>query len=170
MTYDEILGMYGNLKIKEADLSRVDPEGEFDGLYSDGKIYIRSDLPTTAVKACTLAEEIGHYYTTAGNILDQNKIENRKQERRARGWAYELQVPIDALLEAYWAGIGSRYELAEFLDVPENFLQDALEYYKEKYGNCIGYHNYYINFDPLYISEKIEIKKEKGRKRKRRTP
>ena len=42
------------------------------GLYSDGTIAISTDMKTDAEKACVLAEELGHHYTTYGNILDQS--------------------------------------------------------------------------------------------------
>lgn len=50
------------------------------GLYIDGTITLNENLSTTSEKACILAEELGHYYTASGNILDQQ--ENRKQELR----------------------------------------------------------------------------------------
>ena len=31
-----------------------------------------------AEKACVLAEELGHHYTTIGDIIDQKESENRK--------------------------------------------------------------------------------------------
>lgn len=153
MTYDELLDEYDDLSINEVDLSEVDPEGKLDGLYSNGKIIIRKDLPTTTQKACILAEEIGHYYTTAGNILDPQDTENQKKENIARAWAYEQMVPLSALLEAYWAGLTTRYELAEFLDVTEPFLQDSLDYYREKHGEYYAIDNYLIYFDPLAVLE-----------------
>lgn len=42
------------------------------GLYCDGTIAISTDMKTDAEKACALAEELGHHYTTYGNILDQS--------------------------------------------------------------------------------------------------
>lgn len=50
-----------------------------DGLYCDGTIAIRKDIETSAEKACVLAEELGHYYTSHGNIINMNdvKTENR---------------------------------------------------------------------------------------------
>lgn len=53
------------------------------GLYADNIIWINKYLPTSVEKACILAEELGHHYTTAGDILDQNDIENCKQELKA---------------------------------------------------------------------------------------
>ncbi|MCL8206451.1 ImmA/IrrE family metallo-endopeptidase [Ligilactobacillus agilis] len=38
----------------------------------------------------TIAEEIGHYETSAGDIVDtENKLEQAKQERKARDWGYQ---------------------------------------------------------------------------------
>lgn len=38
------------------------------GLIKGNKIAIRQDIPTVE-RASVLAEELGHYYTTVGNIL-----------------------------------------------------------------------------------------------------
>lgn len=54
------------------------------GLYCDGVIALNSKFKDSAEKACVLAEELGHHYTTVGNILDQSDTNNRKQELRAR--------------------------------------------------------------------------------------
>ena len=65
-----------------------------DGLIKGRRIAIRQDIPTLAKKADVLAEELGHHYTTVGNILDQSVAEARKQERAARIWAYKLRIPL----------------------------------------------------------------------------
>jgi Zn-dependent peptidase ImmA (M78 family) len=83
-------------------------KGNLKGLYYDKVIALNKNLETTAEKCCVLAEELGHYYTSAGNILDQSKIENRKQERRARTWAYQKLVPLDKLVLAYKEGIRTK--------------------------------------------------------------
>lgn len=123
------------------------------GLYCDQIIAINKNIETTAEKACVLAEELGHYYTSAGNILDQSKVENRKQEKKARRWAYEKLVGIIKIIEAYKAGCRNRYELAEFLEVTEEFLENAITYYKEKYGMCYQIDNYILYFEPLTVFE-----------------
>ena len=58
-------------------------ESRTKGLCKGEKIGIRKEMTKTE-KACILAEEIGHYYTTTGNILDQRNTGNRKQEMKAR--------------------------------------------------------------------------------------
>ena len=59
------------------------------------------DIETQAEKSCVLAEEIGHYHTSSGNILDQNKVESRKQEYRARLYGYNLKIGLTGLISAY---------------------------------------------------------------------
>lgn len=121
------------------------------GLYADNVIWINCSIPTSIEKACILAEELGHYHTSAGNILDQTKIENRKQERKARAWAYKKLVPLSSIVQAYKEGISNYYELAEYLDVTEEFLNDALKWYQEKFGLCVPFDEHVIYFDPLRV-------------------
>lgn len=126
------------------------------GLYINGTIALNSSIETQAEKLCILAEELGHHYTTVGNILDQTKLENRKQEHRARAWAYNKLVGIVGLINAFRAGVRNMYELAEFLGVSEQFLKEALRYYYEKFGPYHEIDNYIICFEPLWIIEKQE--------------
>jgi len=154
MTYEKLLIENDHLKIREVDFSEVDPEGELDGLCVGKKIFIRKEL-SDREKACILAEELGHYFTTTGNILDQSKLENRKQERLARAWGYERLIGIIDLVNAYKNGIRNRYELAEYLGVNEEFIEDALNYYKEKYGLYYEIDNYIVYFEPLVVLRKF---------------
>lgn len=119
-----------------------------DGLIKGRRIAIRQDIPTLAKKADVLAEELGHYHTTVGNILDQSNTEARKQERAARIWAYNLRIPLLDLVKAYKAHCRNTFEMAEYLDVSEDTLIEALEFYRQKYGTGIMVGNYYIRFEP----------------------
>ncbi|MCI9883857.1 MULTISPECIES: ImmA/IrrE family metallo-endopeptidase [Bacillus] len=125
------------------------------GLYGDNVIWINRTL-SSVEKTCTLAEELGHHFTTYGNILDQTKLKNRKQELRAREWGYKLLFPLERLIDAQKEGIRNRFELAEYLNVTEQFLEDALKRYKEKYGlyKQVGKHT--ICFEPLGVIENFE--------------
>ena len=118
------------------------------GLYCDGTIVLKDNIETTNEKACVLSEELGHHYTTVGNILDMNVPANRKQEQRARAWAYNKMIGLLGIVKAYEHGCYSLHETAEFLNVTEEFLCDALKYYKNKYGDCTTIDNYIIYFEP----------------------
>lgn len=117
------------------------------GLYCDGVIAI-SDRLTGKEQAAVLAEELGHHLTASGNILDQSVTANRKQELRGRVWAYNRLIGLTGILRAYKMGCRNRYEIAECLDVPEDTLQEALDYYRSRYGICTQIDNYVIYFEP----------------------
>ncbi len=117
------------------------------GLYIDGSVALKSGMTSTKT-ADTLAEELGHHYTTVGNILDQTNLEARKQERAARIWAYNLRIPLLDLVKAYKAHCRNTFEMAEYLDVSEDTLKEALEFYRQKYGTGTMVGDYYIRFEP----------------------
>ena len=96
------------------------------GLYIDGSCSIKSRNDICA-NADTLAEKLEHHYTTVGNILDQNNVSNRKQERIARFRAYNRRIGLSGIVQGYRNHCQSLHELAEYLDVTEEFLKDALE-------------------------------------------
>lgn len=123
------------------------PFKTYDGRIKGKNIYLRKDMNTTE-KTCVLAEELGHYYTTVGNILDMSVVSNRKQERQARLWAYNKQIGLTGLIRAYEAGCTNRYETAEYLEVTEEFLEECIQCYREKYGEYKVVDNYTIYFIP----------------------
>lgn len=148
--------MYETL-LHEAEQEQVEVvyrplRGRLKGLYYEKSICLNSNICTTAERSCILAEELGHHYTAAGNILDQKKTRNRKLERRARAWAYKKLVPLDKLIQAFIEGARTRYEMAEYLGITECFLNEAINYYKEKYGNKCRVGNHWICFEPLSIT------------------
>lgn len=131
-------------------------EDNLKGIYIDGNVAINTSVITNTEKACVLAEELGHHHTSVGNILDQSDIQNRKQERQARLWAYNKQIGLHGLIRAWEQGCHGRHEVAEYLEVTEEFLEDAIHCYREKYGVCICIDNYMISFIPkLAMSKKV---------------
>lgn len=144
MTYENLLveAEKEGIQSKEKKL-----EYNFKGLYYNGRIIIDKELVTDCEKRCILSEELGHHYKTFGDITDQTKLENRKQELIARRWGYEKLVsPID-LINAYNHGCRNRYEVSEYLNVTEEFLEETLQYYRCKYENGYKINNYWINFN-----------------------
>ena len=151
MTYEELLTRADDngLIVKEKYL--LANTGRIKG----NRIAIHQNM-TQVEKSCTLAEELGHHYTTAGDIMDQADTGNRKQELRARLWAYNTQIGLQGIIDAYKARRISPEEMAEFLDVTPEFLQDALECYRSKYSPYVSVDNYVIFFEPcLAVMEMI---------------
>lgn len=142
--YENLLSECGdNITVIEKDF-----KSKAKGLCKGNKIGISRTVETSTEKRCILAEELGHYYTTIGNILDQQKVANAKQELHARTWAYNECVGLIGIIKAFEAGCKSLYEMADYLDVTEEFLKDALESYRRKYGICTEIDNYIIFFEP----------------------
>ena len=127
------------------------------GLYCDGTVAINRTIDTTAEKADVLAEELGHHYTTVGNIIELSDTQSRKQERQARMWGYNKRIGLIGLIRAFEHGCRSRYEIAEYLEVTEQSLQGALDCYRDKYGVGVVVDNYYIAFIPNLMIGKIRI-------------
>ena len=127
-----------------------------NGRIKGSRVAIRQDLSTSVEKACVLAEELGHHYTTYGNILDQSDASNRKQELRARAWAYNKQIGLLGLIRAYGHGCRNRFEIAEYLEVTEEVLEECLVFYRNKYGKRTNVDNYVVYFIPnLVIMKRI---------------
>lgn len=134
---------------KDISIHKFDLGTRIKGLYCDGNIALSDTLETTAEKTCVLAEELGHHHTTVGNIIDLSDVYNRKQERQARLWAYDKQIGLYGLVKAYEHGCQSLHEISDFLDVTEEFFQEAIECYRQKYGVYTTLDNYIIYFIPF---------------------
>ena len=125
--YEELLAEYDDqLLIEERDLVN-------DGLYCDGVVWINRNL-TTAKKLAIVAEEIGHHETSSGDILDQENLFSQRQEIQARRWGYRKVLPPEKIQSAIKEGYLTIPDAAEYLDVDEQFLRYALEYYIQSEG------------------------------------
>ncbi len=142
-TYEDLLmeADYHNLVTKEKELPIS--KGRIKG----NRIAIKKGL-TEKEKKCVMAEELGHYYTGIGNILDLSNVSNRKQELQGRIYSYNRLVGLMGIIDAYKHNCQSVSETAEFLDVTEEFFHEAILYYRSKYGSSTTVDNYTIFFDP----------------------
>ncbi|MCU6762266.1 Uncharacterised protein [uncultured Roseburia sp.] len=130
-------------------------QSNLKGLYISGNIALSNRLETTSERSCILAEELGHHYTSTGNILDQSVTENRKQEYRARLWAYNKLIGLTGIITAYEHCCRSFHEMADYLNVTEKFLLDTINCYKNKYGLYTIVDNYIIYFEPALSVGKL---------------
>lgn len=151
MKYDILLkdANAEGLNIKER------PFHTYDGRIKGNNIYLRKDM-NTVEKTCVLAEELGHHHTSVGNILDMDDMRNRKQERQARLWGYNKLIGLTGIITAFRAGCQNRHEIAELLGVTEEYLQECIDCYRDKYGVYTEVDNYVIYFIPnLAVMEKV---------------
>lgn len=121
------------------------------GLWKNNKIGISNDISTNTEKLCVLAEEYAHYLTSSGNILDLSDISNLKQENEARSYAYEKLCSIPKIVHAIRNGANNKYEIAEYLNVTDNFLADAIKHHKCKHGLFYKHEDILISFEPTFM-------------------
>lgn len=119
-----------------------------DGRIMGNRIAIRKDIPTSIQKAGTLAEELGHYHTSVGCILDQTDQQNRKQECQARLWGYNKMIGLTGIINAFKAKCQNKHEIAEYLEVTDEYLKECIDCYRNKYGVYTTVDNYIIYFIP----------------------
>lgn len=143
--YEKLLIKAENLgiKVKEVDF------GDYEecGYYCNNKILINSRL-TERQKHGVLAEEIGHHFTTYGDISDQTKTENRKQELIARRHGYKFILePLD-LVYAFRCGCKDICEIAELYELTVKQLTEIIDDFKKQYGIGKRFDKYFVKFEP----------------------
>lgn len=79
-----------------------------------------------------IAHELAHVVTGSLYSIDCNSIERLKKEAKAEKWTVEKLVPLEKLKMAVDDGYTDAYSLAEYFEVPEDFMVKALLYYRNK--------------------------------------
>ncbi|MGE7622793.1 ImmA/IrrE family metallo-endopeptidase [Viridibacillus sp. NPDC096237] len=148
MLYESLMSQYRHLTFKESLLM---PKG-LSGLYIDKQIIINNRL-SFYEKHCVLAEEIGHYETTYGDITNLESVSNQKLELTARRWGYEKIVSLDKLIECYVGDHRTEDDICTYLEITPQYLYSAIDRYLQRYGLSTVYNGYLIFFDPLNIEK-----------------
>lgn len=122
-------------------------------------IFIDSDQPEID-KRVILTEEFMHFLHSVGVIVDKDDCNQRKQELQARHLTYKTVVSLDDLLHCYLLGLQSPYEVASELDLPEDFLKNAISYFKTQFDDSFYYRGYQVVF-----SDTVNFYKADGEKK-----
>ena len=153
-SYEELLSELDNEK--DLLICEMKFKSSAKGLYQDNVIAINKNIDTINEKRCILAEEYGHHKKTYGNIQRLDTTENIKQEYKARLFAFESLISMENLAKCLAKGVTNQFELANMLNVTEDFLIEALNVYKNKYGfNIINTKYGSLIFEPrlMYFKE-----------------
>ena len=102
------------------------------GLYKNNCIAIDKYI-SRREKKCTLGEELGHHYTSAGNILDMRYANNRKQERKAREWGANKVIDFNDFIKACNM-YDNIYQIAEELEVTYDVVETYYDYLYRTYA------------------------------------
>ncbi|TDX47420.1 hypothetical protein DFO72_101517 [Cytobacillus oceanisediminis] len=135
-----------------------DMPNKLRGLCIGNDIYINNQTnKTISEKIVTISEEIAHFETTIGNIIDQQSLMNRKQEHLARKLGGERLFTLDDLIRCWQNGIRAPWDIAEELDITVESVLATIENYRNSLGVRFRYKDYCIRF----ISDmNVRIKKK----------
>lgn len=149
--YEELLiqAEKQNIEVIEIDLGTNKKCGKYLSNDIENIIIINSNM-TSIEKYEVLAEELGHHYTTCGNITNLDDIRNKKLELVARRNGFKIIVEPNDLVEAMRNGCNSLYEIAEYIKVSIDTLNEIIEDFKKRYGIGIPVGNYYIQLEPNF--------------------
>lgn len=117
------------------DESSLNADDNLDGLYAahgDKQIIFINSHRALVQKTIAIFEELGHQFYTCGNIMDQSDTKNRKQEQIARSKAYKMLANPMTIQALFTQGYSLPWELAEALDLPQDFIEDAVQYFQRK--------------------------------------
>lgn len=78
-----------------------------------------------------LAEELGHYYCNAFYNSNSDFSTISKKEYRANKWKCTVLVSVNDFIDAFKKGLKNVYEIAEYLNLSEDTVIFAYNYYKE---------------------------------------
>lgn len=151
MEFSAILEFLNDIELIECPI-----KGRIKGFYGNDTIIINRDFPTIKEKTCIFTEELVHHYTSTGDITNLSKLENRKQEQRARRWAVDKLIDVKDIIKAFNAGVQGRAELADYLNVTEEFIETALHHFQSLYGQTYTADNYLVLFNPLWVIKSFE--------------
>ena len=129
------------------------------GLCCENTIALSAQIDTEAERTVVLGEELIHATHSAGNILNDARMERRARERN-----YDRLVGLAGLVKAYLAGCREPWELAEHLCVPQDFLLEVMHNYRERYGLYATVQTsegvFALGFEPTFYLKKLKPKRK----------
>ena len=132
MELNKLYDIAENEKIKIYDCYIENVNGiyfNYENINSIGLDYTKFN--SHIEEKCTLAEELGHYFTNSTYSLFPSKSEMERKEYRAKKWRFKTLVPVYKLKELFEKGYKYTNEIAEELEVTEDIVKTAYEYYQE---------------------------------------
>ena len=123
-------------------------------LLRDGDLEVIQICPSAsyAERACLLAEELGHHFTSVGNtVIHPDSITLSRSEERAFRYSINRLLPLDRVAEALCKTPRSLHELAEDLGVTVDLLRHALVFWEATCGLYFEGEDYVLMFNPTGV-------------------
>lgn len=150
-TLDQLISdehiLYGECEFETIDgWYRKDGEGE--------TILIDSSLTDARKRSVVKAHELGHHFVgVESGVVSRN-------EARARRWETEYLMPVDTLIEAFYKGYTTPFDLADYLEITVEELYNGIVLYQSIHGLRSVHGQYVVTWQPF------SVKKDKRRKLK----
>ena len=130
------------------------------GLYCDNTIALSAQIDTTAERTVVLCEELSHATHSFGNIL-----QDARAERRTREKSFDRLIGKKGLVCAYLSGCREPWEYAEYFNVPQSFIAEAMQNYRERYGTKTVLSTrdgeFILSFEPTFRVHRVKFAKRK---------
>jgi Zn-dependent peptidase ImmA (M78 family) len=123
-------------------------------LLRDGDLEVIQICPSAsyAERACLLAEELGHHFTSVGNtVIHPDPTTLSRSEERALRFAVERLLPLDRVTVALSKAPRSLHELAEDLGVTVDLLRHAMAFWEATRGLYAKGDDCVLKFDPTGV-------------------
>ena len=91
-----------------------------------------SKIRSTRLLRGVCCHELGHAATGALHKVDSPFELIERSEYRAKRWTAQRYLPVDAFQEAFRFGYTELWQLAEYFDLPEQDVKNALTYWSER--------------------------------------
>lgn len=129
------------VKIEKKDFKELNANGLCLYNTEKCKIYLNSKLETEIAEKCVLAEEIGHYKTgisfnLLGTYNENYELTRSINEFRAKKWAVNEIIPFN-IFKSYFGSNKSKFDIANELDVTEEFIDFAFFIYEPLLKGCV---------------------------------
>lgn len=100
----------------------------------------RSKCKTAAQERTVLAHEAGHYMSGAFYRAYSPFEVKEQAEHRAFAASVEKYLPVNEILNCYKMGMTENWEIAEYFNLEEEFVEKAVHYWTDCKGidfNCL---------------------------------
>lgn len=118
-----------NISIEDFKMKNKAIIEQIDKEYYIGLNY--SKIKSITEEKELLAEELGHYYCNAFYNSNSDFSTISKKEYRANKWKCTVLVSVNDFKDAFKKGLKNVYEIAEYLNLSEDTVAFAYNYYKE---------------------------------------
>ena len=134
----ELSNFYSYCRNNDIDIILYDGAPSQGTTIRDGDLYAIfldfTQIRSTRVLKGTCYHEVGHAATGALHKVDSPFETVERSEYRANRWATEHFLTADDFRCAFAAGYTELWQLAEYFDLPEQDVKNALTYWSERRG------------------------------------